>query len=165
MVSYKDPLSKNPNNVLSQRFTGAGGIDVMTLVNEMLSSVPKKVESDFGFKVSGIKETVTIGGFFSKKNYPGILFQFPGKPNYAHILVSFNKIGSVIDIDAVTHGGVSRNMQHANLAKMDHGFSLSGIATSVYHKAMTNSNAIEEEEMHYDALLAALQEVIESWKD
>lgn len=163
MAKYKDPLSKNPTNCFNQRFKGAGSCDVSLLVNELIAVVPNQVESEYGFKVVAQKEPIIIGGLLSKVECKGVLFSFPQHSKYAQILVGFNKVGSLLDVDAVQYGAVSKNMQHSNLSQMDHGFSVSGLMKQAYHKAMTDTNAIEEEEMHYQALIEALSAVVTSW--
>lgn len=163
MAKYKDPLSKNPYNCLSHGFKGAQNCDVNELVRQLIASVPAQVEADYGIKVAAKPETITIGGLLSKQDQPGIIFSFPDKPKYAQILVGFNKMGGMLDVEGVQYGTVSKNMQHANMAEMDHGFSLGGMAKAALHKAMTDSNAVEEERMHYTSLLTVLEEIVQSW--
>lgn len=163
MASYKEPLSKNPNNIFSQRFTGAGACKVDDLVQQLLVEAPQILDRSYGFKAMGSRTTVTIGGMFNKKEYPGIAFRFSGHSDYASILVGFNKVGAVLDVDAVLYGGVSKNMQHSNLSKVNSGISLSGFAKQAFHGVMTDTNAVEEEEMHYQGLVDAIAQVVQSW--
>lgn len=162
MYSFKEPLAKHPNNIFSQRFTGAAACDVPSLMDELADRAPREFEANYGFKTTCQKDSVSIGGLFKKKEYPALLFYFPGT-SYAQILITFNKVGAIIDIDAIPVGGVSKNMQHSNLSQVDHGFSLSGMMKSAYHKAMTDTNAIEEEEMHYQGLIQTVASIVVSW--
>ena len=158
MAKFKDPLAEHPWNILSQKLRGAAHVDIASLVDQAMGEVPRLVEDNYGFKVSAAKETITIGGLFSSKNQPGIVFSFPDKPKYASVLVGFNKLGAVLDIEALQYGFVSSNMKHANMSKMDR-----GIIKGLYHKAMTDTNAVEEETMHYQAVIDSLTDLVESW--
>lgn len=165
MPKFKDPLSQHQWNCLSYNLKGAQRVNVDALVKEAIETVPQKVKDEYGFEVKAWLEVITIGGIFSRKDHPGILFSFPDHPKYAQILVGFNKIGGILDIEGIQYGTVSKNMQHANMAQADHGFSISGIAKAAIHKAMTDTNAVEEETMHYQALIGALEDVVQSWME
>lgn len=163
MAKFKNPLSEHQWNCFSQRFKGAASCNVDALVNELMKSIPEQAEADYGIEVRAARETITIGGLFSAKDQPGILFSFPKKPNYAQILVGLNKIGAILDVEAVQYGTVSKNMQHSNMSKADHGFSLGGMAKSALYDLITDTNAVEEENMHYSAVLDSLEGVVQSW--
>ncbi|WP_304425551.1 hypothetical protein [uncultured Adlercreutzia sp.] len=77
--------------------------------------------------------------------------------------VAPGNVGALLDIEGIQYGSVSKNMQHANLAEADHGLSLKGMAKAAYHKAMTDTAAVEEENMHYGALLNTLEAPVQSW--
>ena len=160
MAKFKNPLAEHPWNLLSQRLKGAAHVDVAVLVDHVMEEIPRLVEEGDGFKVSAAKEIITIGGLFSSNDQPGIVFSFPGNPKYASVLVGFNKVGAVLDIEAIQYGGVSSNMQHANMSKMDQ-----GIIKGLYHRAMTDTSAVEEEQMHYQAVIDSLADLIESWTE
>lgn len=163
MANFKEPLSTHPNNLLNQRFTGAASVNVNDVVKELINEVPSILATNYGFKTVGTLETVTIGGLFNKKDYPGVVFRFPDHSDYSSVLVGFSKVGAILDVNAVGYGTISKNMQHSNMAKADHGFSLGGLAKQAFHSAMTDASAVEEEEMHYQGLIDSITQVVQSW--
>lgn len=164
MPTFKEPLSKSPNNLMSERFKGADEADLGSLANDLIEKVPSILLDDYGFKTVGTTETITVGGLFNKKDYPGVMFRFPEHREYSGFLVSLSKVGSVLEIDVVSYGTVSKNMQHSNMSREDTGFSLGGLAKQAFHSAMTDTSAVEEEEMHYQGLLDAITQTVQSWR-
>lgn len=162
MAQFKDPLSKNSWNLLSYHIGGAQGVDLNDLVNHLLQVVPENVSNQYGLNVDARPETVTIGGLLSKKDYPGIVFSFSDRPKYAKVLLSLGKVGAILDVEAIQYGSASKNMQHRNASQAETEFSLSGLAKKGLHSLMTDSNAVEEEEMYYNALVSSLKGCIEN---
>lgn len=157
--SFKETLANHPNNKWGLVLQGAQSIDPNELVEMLKSEVVSAMDKQFGIKMTASKEEITTGGLFSKLTQPGVLFKFQGK-DYADWLVGFSKKVGMIDVEYIQIGMPSKAMQHRNMAAAK-GFSLSGLA----HKAMTDDNAVEEEEMHYGALLQTVQGVVMGWTD
>lgn len=163
MAKFKSPLSEHQGNCFSQCLKGAAGCNVEDLISQLAEVIPEQAEADYGIRVKAARETITVGGLFSAKDQPGILFSFPDKSNYAQILVGLNKVGAVLDVEAILYGAVSKNMYHSNMSKADHGFSLGEMAKSAFHGLMADGNAAEEESMHYSAVLDGLENAVQAW--
>lgn len=164
MAKFKKPLSEHEWNRFSKTLKRAQDADLDALAQIFIEKVPQYVESEYGFTVMALPEPIVIGGLMGKKENPGVVFSYPDKPDYASILLGISKIGGVIRIDSIQYGSVSKNMQHSNTAS-NSGSSLKGFAKAALHKALTDSNEIEEEHMRYKAIDSAILEVVESFTD
>lgn len=157
MVQYKQALSQHPLKVWGRSFSSAASIDPSTMVEEVMSAVPAIMKDKYGVEMRAVEEEIVTGGLFSKSSQPGVLFSFVGK-EYAGWLLGFKKTASIIDVNLIQFGSVSKAMQHQNQADAK-GFSIGGLL----HRAMADTNAIEEETMLYGVLMQTVEEVIDSW--
>lgn len=159
MIKYKDPLTKNPHCVWQCTISGTDEAEMQHMAKRMESDVPGYVKESFGISVMAELEDVQVGGLLSKTVSPGVLFMFTeyvGK--YASFLVGFTQIKGITTIAVVQYGSCSPAMQRINSAEAKP-FSISG----ALKKAVTNTSAVEEEEMHYTALCKAIKDFVATW--
>lgn len=159
MPKFKQPLSQNRFHQWGMNISRAGDIDPNALAKSLASDVKNCMENQYGIIVNANKTDITIGGLLSSKTFPGVEFSFAGHTDWARYLVGISKTAAILAVDIVQQGSPSSAMQRMNSAESKGMFSITG----ALQKAVTDQNAVEEEGVHYGALLQTIQQVVESW--
>lgn len=163
MIKKKAPLSQDPNLLFSMNFSAPTGIEE-AMVEELLVQVPKKMKAKAGIDVKGRKETIQVGGgLFNKKECAGCVFRFTDKPRYAELLVGFNRVAMLVNVDVVPLGEVSKTMQrkyYVDHCKKENPLSF----TAALKGLMVNENAVDEETTYYSMISQVIKECISSWQ-
>lgn len=161
MAKFKEPLSKHPNRLGGTVLRGAAGISPEFVASLLKNNVVETMKSEFGIPVTATEEEITVGGLFNSKTQPGVRFHYSEHPDWANVLVGVNVTGAMLSVDAVGLGTVSAGMQRKRSADQKGMFSITG----AIQRAFTDTNAVEEEDMSYDALITAINEAVESLKE
>lgn len=159
MPKFKKPLSQHMFWKWGTNISGAAALDVDSFVDGLINDTVGVMGGKFGFAVKAEKTDITIGGLFGGKTFPGAVFSFADRSDWAGYLVGANKVAGVLSVDVVQWGSPSSAMQRMNVADAKGAFSISG----ALQRAITDQSAVEEEVIAYSALLQSVQEAVSSW--
>lgn len=119
-------------------------------IDPMMDKVASRVESEMGDQ-AGMPVNVTRGRLVSNHLFkepsetPMLLVESTSHQEYAKIVLSFKRVGAVLDFKAGQYGSTSGNYQKVQA-----------------HKLFANKEAAEEEDMFYSCLVGAAEAAVRS---